>query len=323
MGGERDLRLPLSWYLTCMNDREISEKSNRSRIFFEPSLSMHVLPSASTDLSFRYSLAYSMPDISTLYEGVILRSYRSLARYRADLTEGISNYFGLGFNLKDIFNMFFLNLDASYILTSPKILYGYDFNGIYSTTITSKTSELSHRLNLSAEFSKSFFWKNMSAKLNLNASFGNTPYLMQSTISRVRNQTYSGDLNISFSPFGFLGVTYDGDMMYLVSKQSSGDELDPLLTASNSLKLNFRLPASIGLEASGEHYYNDSSNDRNFFLLDCAASYSYKKFKWELKCLNLLDTNEYTYSYQSSGSSFSSSYRIRPRSFILRMFVSF
>ena len=216
-----------------------------------------------------------------------------------------------------------MNIDANYRLTSPKILYGYDFNGIYSSTITSRTGELSRWLSLSAEFSKSFFWKNMSAKLNLNASFGNSPYLMQGITSRVRNQTYSGNLHLSLSPFTFLGINYDGDMMYSLSKQSSGDELAPLLTASNSLRLNLRLPAGIGLEASGEHYYNDSSDDRNFFLLDAAATYSLKKCKWELRCLNLLDTNEYVYSCQSYGNSFSSSYRIRPRSFILRMFISF
>lgn len=315
--------LPLSWYLTSVNDKATPAENTRNRLFFEPRLNMHVLPSASTDLAFSYSLMYTMPEISALYEGVVLRNYRSLTRYRADLTEGISNNFGLGFNLKDIFNMFFMNIDANYRLTSPKILYGYDFNGIYSSTITSRTGELSRWLTLSAEFSKSFFWKNMSAKLNLNASFGNSPYLMQGITSRVRNQTYSGNLHLSLSPFTFLGINYDGDMMYSLSKQSSGDELAPLLTASNSLRLNLRLPAGIGLEASGEHYYNDSSDDRNFFLLDAAATYSLKKCKWELRCLNLFDTNEYVYSCQSYGNSFSSSYRIRPRSFILRMFISF
>ena len=110
-------------------------------------------------------MSWSMPEISTLYGGAVLSDYRSLTRYAADLTEGMRNHFSLGLSYKDIFNMLFLNLSAGYSLTKPDILYGYDFDGIYSTTLTTRTGELSHTVSAGIELSKGFYWKDLTAKL--------------------------------------------------------------------------------------------------------------------------------------------------------------
>ena len=137
-------------------------------------------------------------------------------------------------------------------------------------------------------------------------------------------QGYSAGLDISLSPFKFLGLTYNGSVMYSLSRQASGENLTPLLTASNDLTLSFRLPAGIGLSLTGEHYHNSASTaSSDFVLLDAALSYKWKRFRWELTCSNLLDTREYVYSVLSAASSFSTDYLIRPRSYLLKMFVTF
>ena len=88
--------------------------------------------------------------------------------------------------------------------------------------------------------------------------------------------------------------------------------------------LTRRPPAGIGLSLTGEHYHNSASSAASdFVLLDAALSYKWKRFRWELTCSNLLDTREYVYSVLSAASSFSTDYLIRPRSYLLKMFVTF
>ena len=98
----------------------------------------------------------------------------------------------------------------------------------------------------------------------------------------------------------------------------------PLLTNSNLLKLSFRLPEGVGVELVGDHYYNSaSSGKKSFVLFDAGVTYSYKKFRWVLSCSNLLDTRNYVYSVLSAGGSFRTDYAIRPRSFLLKMYMAF
>ena len=316
--------IPVAYYMTFLDDRLGGTRTSRHKVFAEPSDSMKIKPAASTDINLGYSMSWSMPEISTLYGGAVLSDYRSLTRYAADLTEGMRNHFSLGLSYKDIFNMLFLNLSAGYSLTKPDILYGYDFDGIYSTTLTTRTGELSHTVSAGIELSKGFYWKDLTAKLELGASWTDSPFLLQEQVARMSMQGYSAGLDISLSPFKFLGLTYNGSVMYSLSRQASGENLTPLLTASNDLTLSFRLPAGIGLSLTGEHYHNSASSAASdFVLLDAALSYKWKRFRWELTCSNLLDTREYVYSVLSAASSFSTDYLIRPRSYLLKMFVTF
>ena len=232
--------------MTFLDDRLGGTRTSRHKVFAEPSVSMKIKPAASTDINLGYSMSWSMPEISTLYGGAVLSDYRSLTRYAADLTEGMRNHFSLGLSYKDIFNMLFLNLSAVYSLTKPDILYGYDFDGIYSTTLTTRTGELSHTVSAGIELSKGFYWKDLTAKLELGASWTDSPFLLQEQVARMSMQGYSAGLDISLSPFKFLGLTYNGSVMYSLSRQASGENLTPLLTASNDLTLSFRLPAGIG-----------------------------------------------------------------------------
>ncbi len=322
---DMDLTVPLAYHFTCMDDRQTRVVTDRHRIFVEPTLRLGIKPDANTVLNLSYVLNYSAPEISTLYESAILVNYRSLSKYIADLTEGMRNTFSLGIEYRDIFHMFFMSFQTSYILGKPNILYGQSFDGIYSTTLTSGTDELSHSLSANLLLSKGFHWKDLNAKLSLGSYYGDSPYLLQETISRITMQGYSASLDISLSPFRFLGLTYTGDVMYTIPQQSSGENIVPLLTNSNTLELSFRLPKNVGINLAGQYYYNGAaaSEHRSFILPEVSLSYKYRKMRWELFCANLLDTRQYVYSTMSASHSFTTAYSIRPRSFLLKMFISF
>ncbi len=316
------LWVPLSYRMTVLDNR-MGRDLQRHKVFVEPNLTVKYIASASVDLRFAYSLNWRMPEVSRLYEGFILSDYRSLARYRADLTEGMTQGFSFSADYKDIFSMFFLGFDAGYSLGNPRVLYGLDFDGIYSTTIARHTRQWSHFVYGSIEASKSFNWKDAMLKGVFSASYFESPYLMQEVVSTSYGQSYSAEIEFSFSPFKFMGLSYEGNVLYTLYGQEEGEGLQPLLTNSNHLGLRFRLPKNINIDIGGDHYYNGASaGKKNFILFDAGIEYSYKKFRWSLACRNLLGVQDYVYSTISSVSSFQTRYRIRPRMFFLKMYVT-
>ena len=156
-----------------------------------------------------------------------------------------------------------------------------------------------------------------------SASYFESPYLMQEVVSTSYGQSYSAEIEFSFSPFKFMGLSYEGNVLYTLYGQEEGEGLQPLLTNSNHLGLRFRLPKNINIDIGGDHYYNGASaGKKNFILFDAGIEYSYKKFRWSLACRNLLGVQDYVYSTISSVSSFQTRYRIRPRMFFLKMYVT-
>ncbi len=219
--------------------------------------------------------------------------------------------------------MLYLSVGINGICSSPRVLYGYIFDGIYSTSFTAETDELAYSSGIGLDFSKGFFWKNMSLKLGADFNWSDSPYLMQNQVSRVSAMHESANADLSFEPFRFMALNYSGVFRRSQSLQGSGDNIQPLMTLSNSLTMNFRLPAGIGLSIEGEHYYNSSlSGRKSFCFLDAGLNYTYKKIKAVLNCTNLLDTDEYTYSIISAGRSFTSRYSIRPRAVILKIYFT-
>ena len=319
---EASVYIPVSYRLTALYNRKITEVV-RHRVFIEPELRIKYRVSASTELRFDYTLVFENPSFKYLYEGAILSNYRSLSRYHADLSEGIRQNFLFRTDYKDIFHMFFIHFSMGYDLGHPRILYGMDFNGIYSTTITQKTARLWHNVYGNLELNKNFHKLKTAIKLSLGVDCFQIPFLMQEKVSTGYGQSYQTALEVSFFPLRFLQFAYTGNLLYTLSKQKKGENLQPLFSASNRLALSFNFPHDIRLTLGGNHYYNDAAThgNPNFVLFDAGLEYSYKKFRWSFACHNLLNTRTYVYASRSTAGSFYTRYRIRPRTFFLKMVV--
>ncbi len=319
---EASLYIPVAYRLTALWNRKTTDMI-RHRVFIEPELRFKYMASASTELRFDYTLVFENPSFSYLHEGAILTNYRSLSRYRADLTEGIRQNFLFRTDYKDIFHMFFVHFSMGYDLGHPRLLYGMDFNGIYSTTISQKTARLWHNVYGHLELDKNFYKMETAIKLSLGVDYFQIPFLMQEKVSIGYGQSFQTALEVSFFPVRFLQFAYTGNLLYTLSKQEKGENPQPLFSVSNRLALSFSLPHDIRLTAGGNHYYNDaaSNGNPNFVLFDAGLEYTYKRFRWSFACHNLLNTRTYVYATRSTAGSFYTRYRIRPRTFFLKMTV--
>ncbi|MDE6494099.1 MAG: hypothetical protein K2L50_05965 [Bacteroidales bacterium] len=321
---EASLYIPVAYHFTGLFNWKTKDLA-RHRIVVEPELRFRYKVSASTELRFEYTFVFENPSFASLYEGAILANYRSLSLYRADLTEGIRHNFRFQTDYKDIFHMFFVHFSLGYDLGQPRILYGMDFSGIYSTTVTRKTDRLWHDVYGNLEVEKNFYKMETAIRLSFGADYFQKPFLMQEQISTGYGQSYQAGLEVSFYPLRFLCFAYTGNLMYMLLKQEEGEGMRPLFSVSNQLALSFRLPHDIRISLGGNHYHNGAVAVKNtdFMLFDAGLEYTYKKFRWSLACNNLLSTRTYVYSSLSTVGGFCTRYRIRPRTFFLKMAVRF
>lgn len=319
---EAELLLPLAYHFTVLHNLT-DNNALRHRFFVEPELSLKYTASASVDMRFNYEFFYDEPEVNRLYTGPILNTYRSLSRYRADLTEGIRHDFLYRLDYKNVFRLFFVDFSLGYSLGEPRVLYGLNFDGIYSTSVTQESRRLWHDVYATLGLNKNFYRMEAVLKLNLGADYFQMPFLMQDKVATGYGQSYQASLDFSFCPFPFLKFAYTGQVLYSLTRQQKGESLQPLLSNANRVQLQFRLPLGIRLNLGADHYYNDASNARpNFVLFDAGLEYAYRKFRWSLSCNNLLNERRYVYSALSSASSHSLNYRLRPRLFFLSMGVS-
>ena len=320
---EAELQVPLAYHFTALYNKWGSD-ALRHRFVVEPELNVKYIASASVGMRFNYRLFYDEPEVDHLYEGAILNTYRSLSRYRADLTEGLRHNFLFRVDYKNIFRLFFIDFSLGYDLGEPRVLYGMDFIGIYSTTITQRNHRPWHDVYANLALNKNFYRLEAVLKLSLGADYFQMPFLLQGKVTTSYSQSYQAALDFSFCPFPFLKFAYTGHVLYSLTCQQEGENLQPMLINDNRVLLQFRLPLGIRFHVGADHYYNDASNEKpNLVLFDAGLEYSYKKFQWALSCNNLLNERNYVYSALLAPGSYTFNYRLRSRMFFFRMAVSF
>lgn len=80
------------------------------------------------------------------------------------------------------------------------------------------------------------------------------------------------------------------------------------------------------LQLTGEHYYNEITQDvsKQLFLVDAEFTYSFSGgWEFNLQVKNLFGQNVYAYTVYDGLTSMSREYRIRPRNIMVGMFFRF
>lgn len=214
----------------------------------------------------------------------------------------------------------FAGVSASCTIERPDVLFGNNYEGIYSETISVKTNALAKSYRCGFDLGKGFYWKNTNLKSRMDYLFSDVPYLAQDKESRIKSNTLRLVMSLSLEPFNFINVSYSLNMLHTCSRQAMGDSFDPLFTASNILSVTFRIPRGITLALLGDNYINNqASENRSFTLMDATLGFTFRKMSCTVLCRNLLDVKKYVYSNIREASSFSSTYLIRPRDFLFKI----
>ena len=290
------------------------------RLDFVPSISLKYKLSALWDARIGYSKKMDERSMETLFDGVIMRNYRTFSYYDPSLTISRSHNLNAGLKHQNIFKMLFAGVSTSCTIGCPDVLFGSNYDGIYAKTISIRTKALAKMYRWGVDAGKGFYWKNTTLKSQADYVLSDVPFLTQAKESRAKSGILRLSASLSMELLEFMTLSYSMNMMHSRTEQISGESFEPLFTASNVLSATFRIPTGFCLTLSGDNYINSrASGNRSFSLMDAAIEYTYRKMRITFSCRNLLDVRKYFFSNITDTVSFSSTYLIRPRELSLKI----
>lgn len=309
------LNIPIGIELLLLNDEINKERTPIRDLLFTPSFSLNwkLTSRWNTTLTSRYSESYN--DISTLYSGRILTSYRSLEAYNPQVDKSRSLSVLLGTGYRWVQRMFFASAALSYSRHQSRHLYSREYDGNLLKTSSVVMPNVQQLLNYKLYLSKGFDWKNLNISIEGGQFISKSPYLVQKQFAYLRFLQSSASVKMSIEPTSQLLLEYDTDFR---SSRSLSQEGKELLLWTNEVGCAVEVMSDLHLRAGLYHQYNNQgSHPQNTFLLDASLSYRMKGGHLSLEWNNILNTRHFSHRVLSSERLFESQYRIHPASIML------
>jgi hypothetical protein len=313
--------MPVTYNLLYINNRIANNSNTLQRLYFQPSLNASYQITPKIDLNGSYSFYNQMGDISTLYTGYILQSYRSLNHYDNRLAESQGNGVGVKLSYKDIFKMFFMSGGVSYDHNKRNILYGQTYQGILSLTSALENDNSSDNVSIRGEISKGIDLMGIVASLNATYGKYSSEQLIQSRLVKFKSNGLNIAGSLNSKPLSWLYLTYTGTWNRSWSKIEA-NESAPIRAFVNNISADLNLLKTLSLNVNYEHYYNNAvpGNQYNSFT-DLAMKYVWKDMHISLTWKNIFDTHSYATAYYSELNSYRNVYEIRGTNLLLKIIL--
>jgi len=318
-----NLILPLSLQQINYSDNLFALDKSLTHLYFNPRLFVKYQAGVENYFSLMYNYRNDIGNIQDIYNGYILKDYRSLYVNNADLTERQIQMAALGFNYRKALTLFFFSINSIYrhvtannIATSiisnsidQNIVLPFE-NNTDSWTLNGSISKYAFALRTT--FSGGISWQSNSSNQIQNNIL--LPYKTISTTGNLEADTKVSDvLNLSYR------IVYS----HITSKSSSSSVSNP--TISNiyqQASLNYNPLANLMFKLSGDHYatQQDQNANHKYFFADASVRYKINKIKtdFELSANNLFDTKQYNALYLSANTFTSNTYQIPGRIILLK-----
>ncbi|RWY55591.1 TonB-dependent receptor [Mucilaginibacter gilvus] len=315
-----NVTLPVNYLNIHYNDVYYGLNKSLERLYFNPRLYVKYQSGIENYFSLGYNFHNDIGNIQDVYNGYILKNYRSLYANNADLTERKTQSASLGFNFRRAIQLFFFSVNASYmhqdanniassILTNniqQRIVLPYD-NNVDSWSLAGNISKYS--FGLRTTFSAGLAVQ--TTKLNQILNNIVMPY---NTVSKTLN--FGADTKVSSK----VNFSYKAGYDQTTSKSSAVATKSKFERLIQQASVNYNPLDNVFFALSGDHYYThqQQANDLKYMFADASIRYKFKKTKAdiELSAQNLFNTKTYSALYLSANSFTSSTYSI-PGRFVL------
>lgn len=314
------LFLPLKFNYNRLKQKIQGLALNKSEVLTDPSIAIKYKMNAQWETAISHSLSYGSTDMQKLYGGYILTNYRNLNSYEASLDKAVYQTTHFKVDYKNVANMLFAGINAVYSQYKPRVLYGYNLNGVLSRMTTRETDKNGNGWYTGFRLSKGFFWKNLNLELESAWSKNESPQLRQDEEVCYLSQTafVTGKANVNL--FKWLSLDYQGTWQWNQSWIKYGGHFPINRTFTNKAIATATIVSGLTLSGRLDNYYNNQiEGNKSFTLMDMTLSYKWKGTVFTLVWNNIFDIKEYTYSYTNSMNKYYSEYRIRPTSVMLKV----
>lgn len=291
------------------------EDSKINRVLFLPSVRFTYQLNTRWEVTanaFRYN---QNPDLRNLYPGLILQDYRTLAQYDNRLSDTYGYQGRLLLSYKDVIHFLFTNVEVNYNRYRNDVMYAQEFEGSTLRITMIDLKNTGDYFSVVGRMGKGFEWKKLSFNAECSWGSGFTPQLRQDSLIRFNNQGLNANITFSMEPLERLVLANKSSTSRMTMRAGSEEQSAPLINFINATSMSYSFANGFIFSLGFEYYHMQNKNrQQDFFLLDGELVYTVKRIRFALQLNNLLNAENYIYSYYSSLNSYYSEYRIRPAS---------
>jgi hypothetical protein len=318
-----NLTLPLTLQQINYSDTTYALNKSLIRLYFNPQFRMKYQVGLENYLNLMYNYRNQVGAIEDIYQGDILKDYRTLYANSPGLTLQQNQQAGAGFNYRKALTLFFVSVNALYSHTSAnniasiiitnniqhRVMLPYA-NSTNSWTLSGSVSKYSFALRTT--FSGGIQWQS-----NHSVQIQNNALLPFNTVTEAltfgADTKMSDQVNFSYKATGT--QTYSHSAV-----DASAFHIDQL---QQQASLFYNPTDELQFKLAGEHYFTrqQGSPDLKYFFTDASAKFKIKKWKtdFELSALNFLNVKTYNALYLSANTLTANSYRLPGRIVLLKV----
>lgn len=321
------LTLPLILQQIGYSDKGFSLDKSLNRMYINPQLYLKYMTSAENFITGQLSYRNQTGGIEDLYQGYILKDYRTLYANSADLTLRQNLSAAMGFNYRRSLRLLFASINLSYNRTGANTIASgvitNDFqqlivlpyaNSTGTWTADATVSKYSFKLRTTVD--GELRWQNNRSVQIQNGAFLPFNTTVTTLVTGVSTKL-SSRINFSYHVTG--------------TETHSRGAADVASVRVRQLKqqgeVYYTPVTGLQLKLSGEHYFTHSmsSPDLRCFFADASVKkhFARARLDLELNAANILDVKTYRTLYLSANAYTSSSYTLPGRIILLKLMFSF
>lgn len=280
------LSLPLSYNKIDYDDAGKSLDKNLQKYFINPSFNIKYQTGVENYVTANYSFKNDLGGLDDVYQGTILKNYRSLFANNAPISERKTHYVGAGFNFRKAMQMFFFAINAGYSNTTLNTISSYTLTNNIQQRIVLPLANQMKTFNVSANASKYLFdWR---STVNAGVSFNQSQFdqLQNNELLPFNSQMIAYKAGIESKLTNFMNWSYNANYSVSTSKSSRADAIS---TKYQQLRQQTALTATVFksffVNLSAEHIFTHQASqpDLKYIFADFNVRYRLNKLKTDLE----------------------------------------
>lgn len=314
------LNAPLSYNSLQTKDQLSGIQKSINRLFFKPSLSVSYDFNLFLALVARAAYDNQLGDISNVFTGYIMQSYRNLLRNDGQLPEQRSQSYSLNLNYRHPLHAIFINIGSSYSRNRSNLLYGYAYQGILSLKQTYTIPNVTDNFSVFGRLSKGI--DAIGGTFTLDASFNssNNTTISQERLIDFKNENYLLKPGINAKIKAWASFAYS--FQFGTSKNRVRNDISnfaPIRSNTQRTQLNFYPAEGVTVNLAHEYFYSSAiaAGNRTMNFVDTGIKYKHKNMEYTIGYDNIFNVKQYISASYNSTNTYYSAYNLRPAQLLL------
>lgn len=301
-----------------------------SRFYLNPRLSIRYNVGLENSLSMNASASNDFGNLQSLYQGYIIKNYRTVTANSGLLKEQKQRNLSAGFNFRKSAKIFFANIMVGYSIIESNTINASQVTGFLDRKLLLPINNKQRNWFINIGTSKYLF--NYGATVNFKTGLQKGTYvqLINNELQSFNSNNFNVTFNLTYKKSNWFNCNYKSVFDVNVSKpfksnsnQNAFEKLK-LFQFQQSIENVFYLPKNIQVKLTANQFYNNNRFTQiksNAFFADFSLQYNIKKLRAdaELICLNIFNKREFTNLILFSNTIIDSKIALNPRMLIAKV----